>query len=286
MEGFFVWGGSAIKADGRFHLFASRWPQKSRFPKGYREHSEIVRATAANPLGPYTFQEVVVKGRGGEWWDGKMCHNPKIVRSGDTFVLYYIGSAAGSGLRKCGYAYSTSIEGPWKRADEPLPFGKDHNNPAPYIHDDGRILLAFRDKGLNMYIATADKFDATYKVVARRLFGEAKVEDPDLFRVDGKYHMIVEDNRGKLTRHPRYGAHLISQDGLKWVKHDPVCVYTHTLQWDDGTTTQARRRERPELFNARAERKANGHPTHLLTAVLVDGNTWCHVQAIAPPEAE
>jgi len=283
MEGYFVWGGSLIKADGEYHLFASRWPEKTRFPQGYRSHSEIVRATAQTPLGPYTFREVVVTGRGGSWWDGKMCHNPKIVQAGDTYVLYYIGSAPGSGLRKCGYAWSKSIAGPWTRREEPLPFGEDHNNPAPYIHDDGRVLVVFRDRQLNMFVATADAFDGTYQIVARNLFS-FKVEDPDLFFCEGKYHMVAEDNVGGLTGAVRHGAHLISTDGLQWKPDDPITVYDHTLRWTDGTTTEADRRERPELFNAHADRKGNGHPTHLLTAVLVDGHTWCHVQPIAPPE--
>ncbi len=282
MEGYFVWGGSLIKVGDEYHLFASRWPEETRFPQGYRDHSEIVRATSKTPLGPYTFQEVVVSGRGGSFWDGKMCHNPKIVQAGDTYVLYYIGSAPGSGLRKCGYAWSKSITGPWTRRDEPLPFGEDHNNPAPYIGDGGNVLIAFRDRELHMFIATANAYDGTYKVVAHDLF-PFKVEDPDLFFVDGKYHMVAEDNVGGLTGAVRHGAHLISSDGFHWEPTDPVKVYDHTLRWTDGTSTEADRRERPELFNANADRKGNGHPTHLLTAVLVDGHTWCHIQPIAPP---
>ena len=26
MDGYFIWGGSLIFADGKYHLFASRWP--------------------------------------------------------------------------------------------------------------------------------------------------------------------------------------------------------------------------------------------------------------------
>ena len=131
MDNWLVWGGSLIKVGDTFHIFASRWPKASRFPQGYRGYSEIVRATSKDPMGPYQFQELVVGGRGGKWWDGKMCHNPKIVKSGDTYVLYYIGSAVQKGERKIGYAYSKSIHGRWTRCNEALPFGADHNNPAP-----------------------------------------------------------------------------------------------------------------------------------------------------------
>ena len=29
---------------------------------------------------------------GTQYWDGKSCHNPKIVKHDDTYVLYYMGS--------------------------------------------------------------------------------------------------------------------------------------------------------------------------------------------------
>jgi hypothetical protein len=240
MKGYFVWGGSLIRVGSEYHLFASRWPTETRFPQGYRDHSQIVRATAKTPIGPYTFREVVVAGRGGAWWDGKMCHNPKIVQAGDTYVLYYIGSAPGSGLRKCGYAWSKSITGPWTRREEPLPFGEDHNNPAPYIHDDGKVLVAFRDRQLNMFIATANAFDGAYEIAARNLF-PFKVEDPDLFFAGGQFHMVAEDNVGGLTGAVRHGAHLVSENGLQWQPADPVTVYDHTLRWTGhrGRSTRA-----------------------------------------------
>jgi len=281
MEGWFVWGGSVIKVGDTFHLFASRWPEETGFPNGYRDHSQIVRATAKDPMGPYEFQEVVLAGRKGQWWDGKMCHNPKIVQSDDTYLLYYIGSAAGSGRRKCGYAWSKSVEGPWARCDESLPFGPDHNNPAPYVHEDGRILLAFRTGILRMHLAEADKFDGTYEIVARNI--TARSEDPDLYRSDGTYHLTVSDCMRRITGIKKACAHLVSQDGRHWEKHASPIVFTRTLQWDAGAKTEVQRRERAELFNANAKRKGNGEPTHLLTAVLADSKTWCQVQAIALP---
>lgn len=282
MDDYFVWGGSMIRVGETYHLFASRWPVETEFPDGYRSHSEIVRAVSDNPLGPFEFREVVVSGRGDDWWDGKMCHNPKIVISGDTFVLFYIGSANGSGLRKCGYATAPSVTGPWTRRAKPLPFGEDHNNPAPVVHEDGRTLVVYRDRDLHMFAAEADLFEGPYTVLASDLFPGIKIEDPDLHVVDGRYHMVVEDNVGGMTGHVRHGAQFVSQDGTSWSPHDPIRVYDHTLTWDDGTTTEADRRERPELFNANSERKGFGPPTHLLTGVKVGNRTWCHVQAIAP----
>ena len=136
MPGYWVWDGSVIKVGDTYHLFAARWPKGRPFPEDYRWHSEIVRATAKNPLGPYTFQEVVFGKRGSTFWDSNMAHNPTIHRIGDTFVLYYIGSddhtlQPGSKLplRRIGFATARSITGPWTRSAQPL-IAEDSNNPA------------------------------------------------------------------------------------------------------------------------------------------------------------
>ena len=281
-EDYFVWGGSILKVDGVFHLFASRWPRSTGFPEGYRAHSEIVRATAPTPEGPYTFQEIVLDGRGGRWWDGAMCHNPKIVKAGTSYVLYYIGSRLGSALRKVGYAWSSTIDGPWKRLDDPLPLGEDANNPAPCIHPDGSVLLAYRDLDLNMHIAAANAFDGDYRIVAENIYPEGRLEDPDLALIDGTYYLTVEDNEGKLTGHVRHGGQLISDDGLSWRPNTPVRVYTHDIQFKDGERMTARRRERPEFFDARREVKGLSEPTHLVTGVWNGRDAWCMVQPITP----
>src|SRR5262249_41603082 len=71
MDGYWVWCGSVIKGDdGRYHMFASRWPKDITFHPGWMTSSEIVRAVADRPEGPYVFQQVVLPARGAEYWDG------------------------------------------------------------------------------------------------------------------------------------------------------------------------------------------------------------------------
>jgi hypothetical protein len=288
MEGYFVWCGSLIRADGKFHMFASRWPKETGFPEGYRRHSEIVRAVSDSPEGPYKFQEVVLKGRGGDWWDGRMCHNPKIYKTGGVFVLYYNATDLSNRLlhgknpyRQVGYAVADSVHGPWRRLDESLPIGEDNNNPAPCFHKDGSVLLIYRDWDLRMHIAKADSYKGPYKVVARDFFKEGRLEDPDLHFDTGLYNMVMEDNQSKITGHERYGGHLVSEDGINWRRHEHPCAYSHDIVFDDGTRIRAERRERPELFNANADVKGNGPPTHLASGVLYKGETWNVVQPIA-----
>ena len=295
MDGYFVWGGSLIKADGQYHLFASRWPTWESLGldatdrgnvsmlSNYRNHSEIVRAVSDHPLGPYEFVEVVLAGRGSDYWDGQMCHNPKILKIDNKYVLYYIGRSPQQPQRKIGYAWAESIKGPWQRINQQILLTDDANNPAPYVHSDGRILLNFRDRDLTMFMAEADSFNGRYQITAANIVPNIRLEDGTIFFSEDKYHLIVEDNVGGLTGDERHGAHLFSSDGLHWSRHDPIKVYTHTIEWTDGASTTFDRRERPELLNLDnpPEQKFDGEPTHLITGVQLGEKSWCIVQAIA-----
>jgi len=81
MEGYWVWGASVIQGeDGKYYAFASRWAKKYPFFNGYIFYSEVVRAVSDKPEGPFTFQEVVLKPRGSQYWDGRTTHNPTIIK--------------------------------------------------------------------------------------------------------------------------------------------------------------------------------------------------------------
>lgn len=276
MEGYFVWCGSIIKVGTTYQLFASRWPESTGFPDGYRDYSEIVRAEAKCPEGPYTFQEVVIGKRDGDFWDSKMAHNPSIVRHGNTFVLYYIGSAKSSNLRTVGYATAASITGPWTRCDAPMALSRDANNPAPLVETNGNITLAYRDDHLHMGIAKANRYDTDYCTVNSDIIPHARLEDPFLYYRDGAYHIICEDNEGTLTGHVRWGVHLTSPNAVDWTTGDPLIAYDHTITWDDGETIQLERRERPQLLF-----DAAGNITHLVTGALYRGKSWCLIQPIS-----
>jgi hypothetical protein len=80
MDDYWIWDPSVIKAeDGRYHMFASRWPKEIGFGK-WVTNSEIVRAVSHKPEGPYTFAEVVLPPRGKQWFDGLTTHNPRITK--------------------------------------------------------------------------------------------------------------------------------------------------------------------------------------------------------------
>jgi hypothetical protein len=168
---YWVWGSSVIKGeDNRYHMFASRWSRKLNFGN-WVTSSEVVHAVADTPVGPYETVGLVLPARGKEYWDGMCTHNPRIVKYGKQFLLYYFGTTydfeqptaehpkvSGENWNKAwmnkrvGVAISDSVYGPWKRLDQPiLEPRKGHwdasitSNPAPVVNEKtGEILLMYK----------------------------------------------------------------------------------------------------------------------------------------------
>ncbi|WP_206672771.1 glycoside hydrolase family protein [Algibacter lectus] len=205
MEDYWVWGSSVIKGDdGLYHMYASRWPKMLPFHPGWMVASEIVHATSKTPEGPYQFQDVALGDRGTQFWDGKSCHNPKIVKYKDTYILYYMGSThpfeavteanvsdfdlsskwciAARWGKRIGIATSKSPNGPWKRQNEPVLEVEPNSyysfltsNPSPLIKEDGSVVLLFKGRSykedgvsqsdMSIGVATAPSFDGDYTVI-------------------------------------------------------------------------------------------------------------------------
>ena len=278
MPGYFIWCASVIRVGDTYHMFAARWPEDTLFPDGYRQHSEIVRATATRREGPYQFQEVVIGKRAPGKWDSAMGHNPAIYSTGNTYVLYYIGSDKGSAYRSIGYASATAVTGPWIRNDEPLDLGlvSDANNPAACFEPDGSIKLVWRDADLKVYLSTAPSYRGPYRVANRQVWRDT-LEDFFYFKSGGQYQILCEDDKGRITGHARWGAHLWSPNGIDgWKEYSPPAAYDHEIRWTDGTVFHPVRRERPWLL------LEDGAATCLFTAVFDGHQTWNQPVPIRP----
>jgi len=284
MDGYWVWGGSAIKVGDTYHLFASRWPKKNQFPDDYFAESEIVWATSRSPLGPYRFEQVIIGERDSMYWDSNMAHNPTIHQIGDEFVLFYIGSdfttlRDGSNrlLRRVGYATAKNIAGPWTRSEKPL-VESESNNPAVFVEDDQSIKMMYRDENLRIFAARAATFRGPFEVVSDNVWPAARLEDFYLFRKENRYHCIAEDNEGQVTGQTRWGALLVADDfSGPWKAGEPAVVYNHTLRFGNGDSLRCDRRERPQLLFE------NGKITTLLNGVYDGTNSWCQPVAVSPP---
>lgn len=206
MEGYWVWCPSVVKGDdGLYHMFASRWPKRLPFHPGWMVASEVVHATSKTPEGPYKFSEVALPARGPQFWDGRMTHNPKILRVGKQWALIYTGSThpfadvedpktltldspyavIGRSNKRIGLATAPSPFGPWTRREAPILDVKPGtfysfltSNPAPYVEKNGSALLLFKGRGhgpkfpyqtpMSIGVARAPRLEGPYKVVSEQ----------------------------------------------------------------------------------------------------------------------
>ena len=298
MAGYWVWGGSVVKAeDGRYHMFASRWPDRLSFLPHWLTNSEIVRVSSDTPEGPYHFEEVVLGPCGSGFWDGCMTHNPTIHRCGAMYLLFYVGTTyIGSrptdtrqehdnsplvlqarANQRIGLATAETIHGPWVRRSEPILSPRPGRwdalmttNPAVCVLDDESVLLIYKSATcqnglLQLGIAHADHYAGPYHRLRDNpilSFGQAgdHVEDPYIWRSGGRFDMIMKDMNGGICGEKNGGIRATSNNGIDWHICDPPLAYSRTIHWEDGTSTTQGCLERPQLLIQ------NGQPTHAFFA--------------------
>lgn len=288
-EDYWVWGSSVVRGDdGLFHMFVSRWPKELPFHPGWMVASEVVHAVSETAEGPYSFSDVALGARGAQYWDGKSIHNPRVLKHGDTYVMFYMGSThpfeeiedpsaltlssaytvVARSNKRIGIATSNSPYGPWVRRDSPVLNTKPEtfysfltSNPAPWINEDGSVLLIFKSRHYNesfpyhsdmsIGVAKADTIDGPYEVVVDEpIFGLDKVgeiEDPYLWKDEAGYHLIAKDQRGSITETGHLGAGILahSHDGVHWQLDKEPLAYEKLLEWNDGTVIVQGQLERP-----------------------------------------
>jgi predicted GH43/DUF377 family glycosyl hydrolase len=304
MDGYWVWCGSVIKGeDGKYHMFASRWPKGLPFSPHWLTNSEIVRAVSDKPAGPYKFAEVVFPPRGERYWDGKMTHNPTICKSGDTYLLYYIGTTYHGDMptpenpttensplkleahqhERVGLATSKSVYGPWQRRDKPIIDVRPNSweqylisNPAPIVMPDGRIYLFYKGverlKKHAIGLATAKSYKGPYKRVFDKPFDlGVDAEDPTIWFENGKYRMLLLDWAHKYSDKEIFS--IVSDDLFHWrVQPNPLAISKNIL-WEDGKYRKMSSTERPQVLIE------NGKAIYVFfaTGQTVNGekSTWC-----------
>jgi hypothetical protein len=245
MDEYILWCPTVIKVGDAYHMFASRWPAQFGLG-GWTAHSECVRAISTNLLGPFTFQEVVLQKRP-DHWDNSRVHNPKIVKAGSKYVLFYINSA-----NQTGYAVADSVFGPWTRCEKAAIHA---SNPAPLVNPDLSVycFCRLRDPvGVNRGVAfTAASFERPYSVLANGdnlLPNNHELEDPTIWWANNQYHVVLNDWKGKATGIGKAGVEYYSKDGLHYHLASAEPVFTKTVAYVDGTTETFSRRERPFVY--------------------------------------
>jgi len=287
-----VWGCSPIQGpDGKVHVFYSRWRNQAGHA-GWISCCEIAHAVADRAEGPYTTLDVALAPRGGDWWDSMTCHNPTIHKVGEKYVLFYMGTSDGTVYTKrVGMATADSLNGPWKRCDQPIidpdPDPKAWNsictsNPAFVPHPNGELWLYYKSWSIvdweydaehgdggrtnRQYgLTKATNLDGPWEKVGegpmidlRHVGKNAQSEDAYIWIEDGMFKMVMRD-MGYWNH--EYGLFFESEDGIRW--SNPQIAYrnsSHYFKEAANGLDREGRFERPQLL------LKDGKPEYLFTA--------------------
>jgi len=288
---YLTWGGSITRTpDGQCHLYVSRWPREYGH-QAWVTHSEVAYATADNPLGPYTFQGVALGKREGDYWDRDVIHNPTVIQWEGKFYLYYNGNFGNGEYwdhrnnQRVGVASASHPSGPWQRLDAPLldvsPDSWDTlvtTNPSCTPLPDGRFMLMYKGVGDQKElpfggpvlhgVAFAEAPMGPFIKHSEPLFAvdtaNFPAEDPFVFVHRGKIYAILKDNDRFYSEEPRCLVLFESDDGIDWQPADPPVVTSRHILWEDGSTVEYSRLERPQLY------LEYGEPAVLSVAVKPD----------------
>lgn len=308
-----VWCCSPVLSDdGRCHVLFSTWPESAGF-EAWVTHSEVWHAEGPSPAGPFTVTGPALVGAGPGRWDGRVVHNPTVVRWGDRYAMFYMGTtgeaAPGPDLRpgdganrlwwqhrnnqRIGVAVAGHPRGPWQRLDRPLvdvePEGWVRlitSNPAVACGPDGRWRMIYKtvEAGPMPFggrvlhaVATAASPLGPFVREPEPVFTAAgvrfPVEDPCLWWQGGAWHAVVSDHTGTFSRAGRSWSRFLSDDGVAWRPAERPLAARMRLPWDDGEDQPVERLERPQVL------LADGRPRWIAGAAKI-GDTSCAV--IAP----
>jgi len=253
MEGYYLWDPSVIKVKNTYHLFMSRWPMSDVFMKGWQK-SQIIRATSKSLFGPYTFAEVVLDPSTHPWATDAV-HNPKIIKVGKKFLLYYLGIPAW----QTGFAIADKIEGPWQIIDKPV---IPTNNPALMVKPDGKLYAVgkFKTKlkpdgtrDAFMQAFTADSLLGPYNLVGgktSRLPYDFELEDPTIWWANNQINVLCTDWDAKATGVFKAMVFYTSKDGINYKLYSNIPVWTRNESFPlaEGGTSKPYKIERPQVY--------------------------------------
>ena len=310
-SGYYTWCPSLVRSpDGRWHLFHSRWPTERGF-LGWLTFSEVARADAASPEGPFGSAATVVSAEPsvpGGWFDA---HNPKVIWAAGRGWLYLIrtrGDGIDSVLRReisdVGYrhprwqpelranqrvflATAERLEGPWAVADTPLlepagPICRLTVNPAVCARPEGGYLMVVKGDRpgatrfvRNQAIALAPKPEGPWVIQPRPMVADIDTEDACVWYDSdrSRYYAIFHSSEQE-----GFLGMMTSEDGLTWTRAAQFRLTDKVLHFSDGTLLRPSMMERPQVVLGE-----DGKPSHLAVACgLPGGRTGIVILRLSP----
>ena len=248
------WDGKILKdKNGRYHMFASRWPEQEGHHAWGR--SIAIHAVSNSINGPYVdqgpfFTDHESKGHNVtalQLPDGRYAVLLSETRPGDVYL-------------------SNSLDGPWEyqgsiQYDREGFTDRSPSNWSIVARPEGGFLIVTRH---GLILLSTGSIMGPYKVQGKTIYPDMPglefrtAEDPVLWYSGGRYHIVVN------WWSARKAYHLTSVDGIHdWkligLAYDPRVNF---IRYTDGTVNCWTKLERPGVY------LENGHVTHFTFAVI------------------
>jgi len=259
--GWINWGFSVVKGeDGLYHAYTSRWQPNNLMR--WRDDSRIYHAVSENPEGPFEVREELSQLLDQPWAFASV-HNPMVKKLQGKYYLYYA-SFDEKRTHTISVAVADRASGPWVPSKHnPLISSSSTNdwdalptNPTAVEREDGKIVMVYRawdgdgskKTKRKLGIALADHPEGPFVRGKNNIISDYHLEDPDVWKENGKYWIIAKDMKGEASGVKGAGVLLESEDAMTWKLSDPVLAHERKIDWADGTSTPFARVERPSVL--------------------------------------
>lgn len=303
LDNYYVWDCSVLKAEGKYHMFSSRWRKELGFGWNWLFHSEIIHSVSESPEGPYRFVRSVLPRRGREFFDGMNTHNPCIKYFRGKYYLYYMGATYGGEIpkhageisdeygmetwnrKRIGVAVAEDIYGEFVRQEEPCLQPRDCSfwdctittNPSVTILSDGTTYMIYKSRRsvgqpLQLGIAIAEKPEGPFTRLSDTpilQFSDKNkhIEDPYLWYDQNKkkFCVIAKDDS-------KNGSKGITGEwGAGFYAESDDCIHFEITEYEPVYTRNLCWADERTSTQCNLERPSllfdeNGTPTHLFCA--------------------
>jgi len=249
----------------------------------WRTQSQIVKAVATNPKGPYSHDKVVIP---------TQAHNPFYAQAPDgTHLIYHIGDGDNppsptNPFINCSNGttpatqytnshiasnseslpiysqqphihYSKSLDGPFRQVNISLPPGHSvlwgADNPAPFIFDNGTVLMLTRKYNGTAHKMHIEPHDTIWLVRAPSFKGPYELVLNRPIFVNESFNeedpFLWMDHRGHFHALFHFTrGHAWSQDGVNWSWGGGKAAWTTQIRMADGEVQALKDTERPRLW--------------------------------------
>lgn len=300
-DAYYLWDCSVIEAEGKWHMFCSRWPRSLGFGWNWLFNSEVIQAVSDRPEGPYHFLRVVLPRRGRQYFDGMNTHNTCIQRYKGKYYLYYMGTTYGGKIpgpgedvpydyametwnrKRIGVAVAESIYGEFVRSEAPLLSPRDCShwdctittNPSVTVLPDGKTYMIYKSRRaigepLQLGVAVSDTPDGSFERLCEGpILGFADknihVEDPFLWYDEGrkKFCLLAKDDS-------KAGRGITGEWGSGFYAESEDCIHFIASDQPQAYSRRVRFAAGEEKLMCNLERPwlafRNGRPEYLFNA--------------------